>query len=75
MPSIKNNMEFSSKNKPTMLPKPANGTPLVNQTIDKGMRSETDSSDRTKPVKVISRKGLRECANIPLKAKSNTLKV
>lgn len=43
-----------------MLPKPAKGTPFVNQMIDKGTRKEDDRRDKAKPVIVISRKGFRE---------------
>ena len=75
IPSIKNKAEFNSKNTPTILPKPANGTPFVNQIIDRGIRIEIDKSARAKPVKVIKRNGLMECANIPLNARSNTMNV
>ena len=72
---MKSKIEFINKKRPTILPKPANGTPFVNQIIERDTRINRESSDITNPEKVIKRKGLSEWANIPLKAKSKTLKV
>ena len=67
---MKSESELNNKTRPTILPKPAKGTPFVNQIIDRDIRKNKDRSDKTNPVMVINRKGLSEWANIPLKAKS-----
>ena len=68
-------MPKTNKNKLTIVPKPANGTPEVIQITPKGIMAKRETADKTIPNTVISLKGLYEWANIPLNARSITLNV
>lgn len=75
MPIINDRMPKTKRNKLTIVPKPANGTPEVIQITPNGIIARKEEADNTIPNTVISLKGLYEWAKIPLKARSITLNV
>ena len=58
IPIINDRMPKTNKNKLTIVPKPANGTPEVIQIIAKGIIVKNEIADKTMPNTVISLNGL-----------------
>jgi hypothetical protein len=67
MPTLKIN-----KISVTNVPKPANGTPTNIHNINMGKKEKIDSKDNPTPNSDTTRKGIIECASIPLIARSKT---
>jgi len=58
MPSIKESVPIINSIKLTIVPNPANGTPLMNQIIAKGKIAKKEIPDKVRPITDIKRKGL-----------------
>ena len=58
IPIISDKMPSTKRNKLTIVPKPANGTPDLIQIIAKGMIAKNEIADKTMPNTVISLNGL-----------------
>ena len=58
MPRNRNRNEISSNINDVSVPKPAKGTPWVNQIIAKGMIERNETADKNAPNKVINFNGL-----------------
>src|SRR5665811_2089082 len=72
MPIIENKIPKSKRMKPIRVPKPAKGTPQKKKRREKATRSIAEIKEIDRPVTVIIRKGMYECAKMPLNARSRT---